>query len=221
MKTLHTVNNFVQLTSICNCKRSITIAVAFYSASSSCCGKCFLRFSTDGSARCLSTLRAFSVKVDERVEKGTKVGWDNKWLPWPCLLALWAAFPLWSNLLVSHSNSNLYPCHPPIPLCFPHLHPELQWSENEHTNYSLAVPKIANNYVCVRVCVCLWGGSAGGPVFASALPWQPGFARECLPFFFKRFFSVGSKKTVHTGAANCILFVVCYVIIKHPKIQVE
>lgn len=29
---------------------------------------------------------------------------------------------------------------------------KLQWSETEHTNYSLVVPKIANNSVCVCVC---------------------------------------------------------------------
>lgn len=74
----------------------------------------------------------------------------------------------------------------------------------EHTNYSLAVLKIANNCVCV--CMCEEGVRVV-LFFASALPWQPGFAGERLPFFFKRFFALTSKETVHTDAADCILFV--------------
>lgn len=35
------------------------------------------------------------------------------------------------------------------------------------------------------------------------------------------FFSLTSKKTVYTNTANCILFVVCYVMIEHPNTQTE
>lgn len=177
-KILHTVNNFVQLTRICDCKRSITIEVVFYSTFPSCCGKCFWDF-RQAVQQDVCLLEGFLCESWWKSGKGTTVGWDNKWLPWPCLLALWAVFPLCSHLLVSHSNPNLYPCHPPIPLCFPHLHPELQWAKIEHTNYSPVVPKIANDCLCV--CMCVWGGSAGGPVFASALPWQPALLVSVSP----------------------------------------
>lgn len=104
----------------------------------------------------------------------------------------------------------------PVSCFFPHLHPELKWSKMEHSNYSLVELKIANNCVCV----CLCGASADGPVFASALPWQQGFAGESLPFFSKCFFSLTSRKTVHTNAANCILSVVCCGIIGHSNMQI-
>lgn len=49
-------------------------------------------------------------------------------------------------------------------------------------------------------------------LLASALPWQPGFNGERLPFFFKCFLAL-SKTSVHSGGDNFVLFVACYVII--------
>lgn len=192
--------------------------VAFYSASSSRSEKC-LRFSTGRSARCLSTWGLSLGKQMKEGKREQRLGGITSGFPDP---ASWH-FGLCSHHGLTCSSPTATPTSTPVTLRSLSVSSpaprKLQWSEIEHTNYSLVVPKIANNSVCV--CVCMWGESAGGPVFASALPWQPGFARERFPFFFKRFFSLRSKKTVHTGAANCSLFVMCYVIIKHPKIQVE
>ncbi len=71
------------------------------------------------------------------------------------------------------------------------------------------------------MCVCVCEERVRTVLFfASVLPWQPAFAGEHLPFFFKHFFSLTSKKTVHINTANCILFVVCYVIIERPNMQI-
>lgn len=57
-------------------------------------------------------------------------------------------------------------------------------------------------------------------VFASALPWQPGFALLCFaspsPSFIKCF-----KDFARTNTANYILFVARYIIIKLPNKQFE
>lgn len=49
-------------------------------------------------------------------------------------------------------------------------------------------------------------------LLASALPWQPGFNGERLPFFFKCFLTL-SKTSVHGGGDNFVLFVGRYVTI--------
>lgn len=55
-------------------------------------------------------------------------------------------------------------------------------------------------------------------LLASALPWQPGFNGERLPFFFKRFFVL--SKTTGRGD-NCILAVASYIVINVPTTRLE
>ncbi len=101
--------------------------------------------------------------------KGAKVGGITSGSPDPSSCTLGSV-----PIIPSPASLSFQPTPPPLSasdpsVFFPHLHPKLQWSEMEHSNYSLVLLKIANNSVCmcvcVRVCVCVWGGSADGPFF--------------------------------------------------------
>lgn len=74
------MNNFVQLTRICDCKRSITIELLSTALLPHAVENASEIFDRQFSKMSVY-LRAFSGNADERREKGTNVGWDNKWLP--------------------------------------------------------------------------------------------------------------------------------------------
>lgn len=176
--------SLVWLSRICDCKHNnFSCFFSDVRKLSVMLWKCFLRLhcsSTGCGSGCLSAWE-LSLWKQVKVCKRGKGGRDNKWLPWP---ACWH-FGLCSHNTPTCCSLALTSTSVRLSL-FPHLHPAIQWSKMVHSNYSLVEPKIANNTTVGRV---------DGPVFASALPWQPGFACERLPFFFKCFFPPHQHQT--------------------------
>lgn len=85
----------------------------------------------------------------------------------------------------------------------------------ELSNYSLVVLKIAKK----SACLCVFELGALMALLASALPWQPGFHGERLPFF--KCFLALSKTSVHGGGDNFVLFVARYVIMDDPTLSLN
>lgn len=73
---------------------------------------------------------------------------------------------------------------------FSRLDPKAQWSKMEHSNYSLAELKIANNCECVLECEeGVWMVLS----LRQPLPWQPGLCRWVSPLRLQTFLSINIK----------------------------
>ncbi len=154
-------------------------------------GKCFSVYIRQAIQEDVCLHEGFLRESTWKSVTGAKVGWITSDPPDPVCWHFGPAFPLYPHLLVSHSNPNLHPCQPLIPLFFPpHLHPELQWSKMEHSNYSLVELKIANNCVCV----CVWGESAYGPVFCVSPAMATGLCWWASPLLLQTFLFINIKE---------------------------
>lgn len=133
------VNNFVLLTRICDCKRSITIEVVFNRITSEAklslipLWKCFWVYIRQAVQQGVCLLEGFLCESRWKSVKGAKVAWITSGFPdpacWHFGLFSHYAFTC-SHLLVSHRNANLHPCQPLIPLCFSPYAPWVTMVEN-------------------------------------------------------------------------------------------